>query len=73
MKPRESEELIEKKKNLMVLSSDLYAPIFTMVFVPTNMKVKLSPNFSCFEEVGRGEGPYLIFPKIFISYAIRKL
>jgi hypothetical protein len=44
MKPRESEELIEKKKNLMVLSSHLYAPISTMVFVPTNMKVKLSPK-----------------------------
>lgn len=42
MKPKESEELIQKKKSLMVLFSCLYVPTFTDIFMSPNIKIKLS-------------------------------
>jgi hypothetical protein len=42
MKPKESEELIQKKKSLMVLSSRLlHVPAFMNIFMPMNMKSKI--------------------------------
>ena len=42
MKPKESEELIQKKKSLMVLFSCLYVPTFTDIFMSPSIKIKLS-------------------------------